>query len=89
MTHATPIASPRHDTLPTVTVRSGRGTARQTIRVDTDLWDRFGAAAEQAGTDRSEALRAFIRWYLREQGAKMPKRPATGEGDHGEPARSG
>lgn len=83
MTHATPIPAPRHDTLTPVTVRSGRGTARQTIRVDTDLWDRFGAAAEQAGTDRSEALRAFIRWYLREPGARMPKRPAADERDQG------
>ncbi|WP_033438402.1 hypothetical protein [Saccharothrix sp. NRRL B-16314] len=71
-----------------MTVRSGRGTARQTIRVDTDLWDRFGAAAEQSDTDRSEAVRAFIRWYLREPGAKMPRRPDASTGDHGETARS-
>lgn len=75
MTHATPLSTDRHDTVTTVTGRSGRGTARQTIRVDEALWEHFGAGAEQMGADRSAVLREFIRWYVREPGAKMPKRP--------------
>lgn len=88
MTHATPIPEKRHDTLAAVTGKSGRGTARQTIRVDVDLWDRFGTVCEQAGSDRSDTLRAFMRWFAREEGAKMPRRPAQ-VGDQGEPERSG
>lgn len=47
-------------------------TPRQTVRVDADLWDRFG---QLAGRDRSEVVREFIRWYVRDPKAKSPKRP--------------
>jgi hypothetical protein len=43
--------------------------------MDEDLWDRLGAAADQAGTDRSTVLREFARWFTRESGARLPKRP--------------
>jgi hypothetical protein len=69
----------RHDTLSPVTGRSGKGTARQTIRVEESLWDRFATASENAGSDRSSVLRDFIRWYVREPRAKMPKRPEVPE----------
>jgi hypothetical protein len=81
MTHATPGTENRHDTLTPMTGRSGRGTARQTVRVDEALWKRFGDARERAGAkDRSAVIREFIRWYVRdrdEQGrpVPMPKRP--------------
>lgn len=66
------------------------GTPKQTIRVDPGLWVRFGAAVG----DRAAALRAFMRWYLREPGAKLPKRPdsilRTDDTDQaGEPGSSG
>lgn len=53
------------------------GTARQTVRIDNDLWARFGDATARAepATDRSTALRDFVRWYVRERGAKLPRRP--------------
>jgi hypothetical protein len=75
MTHATPETAERHDTLTGMTGRSGRGTARQTIRVDETLWERFAEAAAVGELDRSGVLRDFIRWYVREPGAKMPRRP--------------
>ncbi|WP_146174724.1 hypothetical protein [Umezawaea tangerina] len=78
MTHATSTPDPRRDTLVTVTGKSGRGTARQTIRVDEVLWEQFGAQAMRSGGDRSALLRDFIRWYVREPGARMPKRPEVG-----------
>lgn len=40
-----------------------------------ELWSEFGEATGRAGTDRSAVLRAFIRWYIRERGAKAPPRP--------------
>ena len=55
-----------------------RGTPTRPIRIEPALWDQFGEAAASEGTDRSAALRDFIRWYVREAGAKMPKRPASG-----------
>lgn len=86
MTPATPEAIERHDTLTGVTGRSGKGTARQTIRVDEVLWDRFADAATTAGNDRSALLREFMRWFIREPGAKLPKRPTIqAEGARGEP----
>jgi hypothetical protein len=76
-----------HDTSDAATVinvtgRSGKGTARQTIRMDEDLWEKLDAAARAAGTHRSAVLRDFARWYVHERGAKLPRRPApkaTGE----------
>jgi len=49
-----------------------RGTPNITVRMDPDLWDDLGRITD----DRSELLRAFIRWYLRTPGAKLPTRPS-------------
>jgi predicted transcriptional regulator len=59
-----------------VTGRSGRGTPRQTIRIDEDLWTRFGELAAAQGLDRSALLRQFIRWYLRLPDGTIPHRPS-------------
>jgi hypothetical protein len=74
MTHGANQSEICHDTLADVTGRSGRGTARQTVRIDPELWDRFGVAARSAGVDRSSVLREFIRWYVHEAG--LPERPS-------------
>lgn len=55
--------------------RSGRGTPRQTVRIPEPAWIAFGEAAERLGTDRSALIRAFVEWYVREPGAKLPPRP--------------
>jgi hypothetical protein len=47
------------------------------IRVEAGLWDDFGKAAAASDTDRSAALRAFMAWYARRPGAKLPERPAA------------
>lgn len=46
-----------------------------TLRLPADLWEAFGQAAQRAGVDRSTLLRAFIAWYARKDGAKLPRRP--------------
>lgn len=79
MTHATDPTGNRHDTLAAVTGKSGRGTARQTIRVDEDLWARFGAACDAADTDRSVVLRAYIARYIRMH--PIADEPAAPESD--------
>jgi hypothetical protein len=48
-------------------------TPLKRLRCDDALWDRFGALAEP---DRSAVLRHFMRWYCREEGVTLPKRPA-------------
>ncbi|HEX6970267.1 MAG TPA: hypothetical protein VF174_15840 [Micromonosporaceae bacterium] len=48
-----------------------RGRPNITLRLDEELWQRLGALTE----DRSALLREFIRWYVREPGAKLPQRP--------------
>jgi len=50
-------------------------TPTRPVRIDDDLWRRFGEAATAKDSDRSTVLREFIRWYVRESGARMPKRP--------------
>ena len=53
----------------------GGNTPTRPIRVDLDLWARFGDAVKARGVDRSAVLRDFMAWYARDAGAKMPKRP--------------
>lgn len=43
------------------------------MRVDKDLWAQFGASA--GPRNRAVVLRDFIRWWLRQPGAKLPARP--------------
>lgn len=50
-------------------------TPPRPIRVDDDLWKRFGHATTLAGADRSATIRDFMAWYARDPGAKMPRRP--------------
>jgi hypothetical protein len=40
-----------------------------------DRWQRFGEAAEKAGTDRAGAVNDFAAWYVHEDGAELPERP--------------
>ncbi len=49
-----------------------RGTPTRPIRIEPALWERFGDLAQP---DRSTVLREFIRWYVREPGGRIPKRP--------------
>ena len=37
-----------------------RGTKREAIRVDPDLWKDYGEACKALGTDRSKDLRALM-----------------------------
>jgi hypothetical protein len=60
----------------TVSEKAGKTPARP-IRVDQELWDAFGQAVTAGDTDRSAALRAFMGWYARKPGAKLPTRPAA------------
>lgn len=55
----------------------GRGTPHAAIRMPEDVWRRFGEAAKAQGTDRSALVRAFVAWYMREQGAELPRRPSA------------
>jgi predicted transcriptional regulator len=50
-------------------------TPMHTVRVDDELWEAFGVAAAAAGADRSYVIRELIRWFVRQAGARLPKRP--------------
>jgi metal-responsive CopG/Arc/MetJ family transcriptional regulator len=63
-----------------VTGRSGRGTARQTIRVDEKLWEEFGEACNETDSDRSSYLRDVIRWALGKPKSPAPRRLPKVEG---------
>lgn len=76
MTHASGADETRHDTLATVTGKSGRGTARQTIRVEETLWAAFGASCEGQGTDRSAVLRECMARYVKRHPAPVPTEDA-------------
>jgi predicted transcriptional regulator len=56
-----------------VSKRSGRGTARQTIRVDELRWERLGEIAEKRGTDRSALIRDKIDQIIEEDDAAEPR----------------
>jgi hypothetical protein len=40
-----------------------------------NTWDTFEKFATAVESDRSRLVHAFIRWFNREPGAKLPKRP--------------
>jgi hypothetical protein len=63
----------------------GQGkTPHRALRVEDDLWGAFGdAVARQGEPDRSTVTREFIRWYVGEPGAKMPRRPPKDTTDRG------
>jgi hypothetical protein len=67
--------------------KRGEGkTPHRALRVEDDLWERFGDATAALGVDRSTWLRNAILWCLREPGARMPQRttPVVDEHpDHG------
>jgi hypothetical protein len=48
------------------------------MRIPNDEWLPFNEATKAAEKTRAEAVREFIRWYLRRPGAKLPERPAAG-----------
>jgi hypothetical protein len=48
------------------------------MRIPDDEWLPFADATKEAGLARAEAVRDFIRWYLRRPGAKLPARPDAG-----------
>lgn len=56
-------------------------TPTRPVRVDLDTWAAFGNATRTMDTDRSAAIRAFMAWYIREPGAKMPQRPPSPKPD--------
>jgi hypothetical protein len=53
-------------------------TGLRRFRSSDELWEEFGNAVEQGPdpeADRSKVLRAFMRWYIGQSGAKLPERP--------------
>lgn len=59
-------------------------TQHRSVRIPDDLWQEADAAAKAAGTDRATVINSCLRWYVREPGAKLPKRP---DGPHAEEQR--
>ena len=47
--------------------------------VPDDEWNGFGSAVKLSYSNRTKITREFIRWFTRQPGAKMPKRPAEQE----------
>lgn len=54
-------------------------TPVQGVRVPDERWQKLGEAAKRAGTDRSKVVNDLAAWYVREDGAELPKRPAPDE----------
>lgn len=48
-------------------------TPLRPVRVEASLWEEFGRLVGKR--NRSAVIRDFIRWYVGERGAKLPKRP--------------
>lgn len=50
-------------------------TTNRVMRIDDEDWEDLGAVV--GDRHRSETVKAFIRWYLRRPGAKLPERPTV------------
>lgn len=55
-------------------------TPNRVVRVDDDLWRDYGDACGDAGTDRSEDLRAHMKRRVRDWKAGRWPRPQAGDG---------
>jgi hypothetical protein len=64
------------DTLPHVPNQPK--TPNRVVRIDDQVWRDLGAAADDAGTTRSDLIRQLVNWYLRYPKAKRPDRPVRG-----------
>jgi hypothetical protein len=51
------------------------GSKHRSVRVSDELWAAADESAQAAGTNRGDVIKAFLRWYTREAGATLPKRP--------------
>ncbi len=47
-------------------------TPMRTIRLTDELWHAFGEATD----DRAATIRAFVEWFMRVPGTKLPRRPS-------------
>jgi len=56
-------------------------TPRIVVSMPSDLWKTFGKLV--GSRNRSELLRQFVAWYVREPGAKLPERPPRTSGEPG------
>ena len=56
-------------------VATARKTPQRTLVVEPADWDDLQIAAKASGSDRATILRAFIKWYIRRPGARLPQRP--------------
>ncbi|WP_306358667.1 MULTISPECIES: hypothetical protein [unclassified Nocardia] len=64
-----------------MTGKASRASDVRQFRAPQDLWDDYGDAVEHSPdpeADMSKVLRAFLRWYARQPGAKLPERPGPG-----------
>jgi hypothetical protein len=52
-------------------------TKHRPIRVEDELWTAFGALVGER--KRSQVIRDFIRWYIGERGARLPRPPKDTE----------
>lgn len=57
-----------------------QGTPFRRVRMDDDMWEKFGNAVKQAEPelDRSKVMREFVRWYIGETD-DLPRRPKGGK----------
>ncbi|HYS37815.1 MAG TPA: hypothetical protein VEO01_19530 [Pseudonocardiaceae bacterium] len=50
-------------------------TQHRSVRIPDDRWAAAALAAARAGMDRAKVVNELLAWYVREPGAKLPKRP--------------
>lgn len=50
-------------------------TTARALRISDEDWEDLGTVTDEQGTNRTAVVTAFIAWYLRRKGAKLPKRP--------------
>lgn len=79
--HVNPDAGPNAYAGDSVIVMSPQDTSHHTpnrvIRVEPELWDAFTAAVKrnQPAKTKTDVIKEFLRWYVRERGARLPDRP--------------
>lgn len=67
-----------------VTAKSRRTTPPRSTQIEDAPWQRFGEVAADLGISRAALMRDLVLWFIRWDGAKMPKRPPAPPAHEGE-----
>lgn len=70
-------STPAPESIPAVPNKPRTGRRHRSIPLQEEEWVPAEVIANRMGTTRTAAIEAFLQWWLRVPGAKLPERPSA------------